>query len=45
MLFKPLDVQKSTEFLNKSRAIAFMGCLCWSLGATLLSHFIVGLLF
>jgi len=45
MLFKPLDVQKSADFLNKSRAIAFMGCLCWSLGATLLSHFIVGLLF
>jgi hypothetical protein len=26
------------------RAIAFIGCLGWGLGATLLSHFITGLL-
>jgi hypothetical protein len=44
-MIKPEDIQKSTDFLNKSRVIAFIGCLSWGLGATLLSHFIVGLLF
>jgi hypothetical protein len=34
---------KSTVF--SGRAIAFFGCLGWGLGATLLSHFIAGLLF
>jgi hypothetical protein len=45
MLIKPEEIQKSTDFLNKSRTITFIGCLSWGLGATLLSHFIVGLLF
>jgi hypothetical protein len=45
MPLKPVDFQKSADFLNKSRAIAFIGCLSWGLGATLLSHFIVGLFF
>lgn len=52
-MIKPEDIQKSTDFLNRSRAtravsakqLAFIGCLSWGLGATLLSHFIVGLLF
>jgi hypothetical protein len=45
MLIKPEEMQKHANFLNKSRAIAFIGCVSWGLGATLLSHFIVGLLF
>jgi hypothetical protein len=45
MSIDPEKIQKRADFLNKSRAIAFIGCLAWGLGATLLSHFIVGLLF
>jgi hypothetical protein len=53
MLTKPEEIQKSTNFLNRNRTtlavsakqLAFIGCLSWGLGATLLSHFIVGLLF
>jgi hypothetical protein len=45
MLINPEEIQKRADFLNKSRVVAFIGCLSWGLGATLLSHFIVGLLF
>jgi hypothetical protein len=45
MSINPEEIQKRADFLNRSRAIAFIGCLSWGLGATLLSHFIVGLLF
>jgi hypothetical protein len=41
----PLSRPVFESSLNKNRAIAFVGCLSWALGATLLSHFIVSFLF
>jgi hypothetical protein len=40
-------MEKSLDRVNRKwagRAIAFVGCVGWGLGATLLSHFITGLL-